>query len=408
MKVGLLNILIGLAIAAIGLALSIGSYEAVAEKGGTFYVAWGAVVLGALQALIGLGLVVVAPFTKEGRGEIGSLLWPKSTLGRGIRLGILGVAAGVGWLLAPEAWKTASPAPLRSFSLPDDANSIAFTPDSQWIAIADGYGGLGIFNVATGAAGKSPALDNYQDIQAVAFSPDGKSLAAATSSGLRIWSSPDWGRVAPSLIGQAKDGNYAVAFSPDGKEIATGSVNHGALLWHAADGAPLSTSTGSKADVSAVAFSLDGSLLAAGDDGGSVSLYRPDGTALRSFDAEDFLAVHTLAFFRDGRIAVGGYEAPGIRIYASADGKLLAKLEAPAPLFKKAGTIWSIAIAPDQSLIASGNSDDAIRIWDAKTYRLIRSIFGHKSDVTAVAFAPDGHRLASGSDHDVKIWANAQ
>ncbi|MEW6436900.1 MAG: WD40 repeat domain-containing protein [Pseudomonadota bacterium] len=406
MKVGLLNILIGLVVAAIGLAVSFGSYEAVAGKGGTYYVAWGAVVFGALQALIGLVRVVVAVFTKEGRGEIGSLLWPKGALSRGIRLGVLVVAAAIGWLLAPESWKTVSPAPLRTFSVADDTNTIAYTPDSQWIAVADGYGGLDIFNVATGAEGKAPSLDAYQDVQAVAFSPDGKVLAAATSSGLRLWSSPDWGHAAPVLIGQAKEGNYAVAFSPDGKEVATGSVNHGALVWNAADASRLSTATNSNADVSAVAFSPDGSLLAAGDDGGSVILHKPDGTYLRTFDAEDFLPIHTLAFFRDGRLAVGGYEAPGVRIYDVADGKLLAKLEAPVPLFKKAGSIWSVAVSPDQSLIASGNSDNAVRIWDAKTYRLIRSIFGHKSDVTAVAYAPDGHTLASGSDHFVKIWAN--
>jgi WD40 repeat protein len=406
MKIGLLNILIGLIVAAIGLTVSFGSYEAVAGKGGTYYVAWGAVVFGALQALIGLTRVVIAIFTKEGRGEIGSLLWPKGAASRGIRLGGLAIAAAIGWLIAPESWKTVSPAPLRTFSIADDANTIAYTPDSHWIAVADGYGGLNVLNVATGAEGKAPVLDAYQDVQAVAFSPDGKMLAAATSSGLRIWSSPDWGRVAPTLTGQAKDGNYAVAFSPDGKEIATGSVNHGALIWNAADAAAISTPA-SSADVAAVAFSPDGSLLAAGDDGGSIILHKPDGTYLRSFDAEDFLPIHTLAFFRDGRLAVGGYEAPGVRIYDVAAGRQLAKLEAPVPLFKKAGSIWSVALSPDQSLIASGTSDNAIRIWDAKTYRLIRSIFGHKSDVTAVAYAPDGHTLASGSDHVVKIWANA-
>ncbi len=405
MKVGLLNILIGLAIVAIGLAISIGSYEAVAEKGGTYFVAWGAVIFGALQAVLGLVGVIVGAFTKQGRGEIGALLWPKSTLGRGIRLGILAVAAIVAWFLAPDSWKTVSPSPLQTLAVGDDTDSIAYSPDSKWIAVAGSYGGVYIFNVATGAPGKPLPRESYLDVQAVAFSPNGKSLAAATSSGLRIWSSSDWGNVVPALIGQAKDGDYAVAFSPDGKEVATGSVNKGVLLWNAANGAPIGNS-GSTADVGAVAFSPDGSLVAGGDDGGTVSLCKPDGTSVRSFDAEDFRSIHTLAFFRDARIAVGGYSAPGIRILDSANGKPLANLEAPVALFKNPGAIWSVAISPDQSLIVSGNSDASIRIWDAKTYRLLHSIFGHKSDVTAIAFAPDGHTFASGSDHVVKIWAN--
>ena len=406
MKIGFLNILIGLFIAAVGIAVSAISYEAVAEKGGTYYVAWGAVVFGGLQAMLGLARIVIGFFTKEGRAEIGTLLWPKSTVGRGIRVGIFVLAGAIGWLLAPESWKTVSPAPLRAFVIPDDANSVAYTPDSKWIAVAGGYGGLDIFNVATGAAGKLPPLGPYDDVRAVAFSPDGKSLAAATSGGLRIWSSPDWGSVTPILIGQAKDGNYAVAFSPDGKEVATGSVNRGALVWNAADASPIPSGSSSTADVDAVVFSPNGSLLAFGDSNGNVNLSKPDGTNPRSFDAEDFLPIHTLAFFRDGRIAVGGYQAPGVRIF-DGSGKLLAKLEAPVPLFKGPATIWSVSISPDQNLIVSGNSDAAIRIWDAKTYKLIRSIFGHRGDVTAVAYAPDGRTLASGTNKDVKIWANA-
>jgi hypothetical protein len=53
-KTGLVNIGIGLLIAAIGLTVSVVSYEAVSSSGGTYFVAWGAVVIGAWRVVLGL------------------------------------------------------------------------------------------------------------------------------------------------------------------------------------------------------------------------------------------------------------------------------------------------------------------------------------------------------------------
>jgi WD40 repeat protein len=96
-----------------------------------------------------------------------------------------------------------------------------------------------------------------------------------------------------------------------------------------------------------------------------------------------------------------------MRAGAKFPGTLLRKLQNASPLFGSAGAPWSIAISPDDRWITSGNTDRSIRIWDAKTYSLARSIFGHAKGVSALAFSPDGHEFASGgADHVVKIWAS--
>jgi WD40 repeat protein len=48
---------------------------------------------------------------------------------------------------------------------------------------------------------------------------------------------------------------------------------------------------------------------------------------------------------------------------------------------------------------------NAIKLWDPDTGRLIRSLIGHKDQVVALAFSPDGRRIISASfDRIIRIW----
>ncbi len=65
----------------------------------------------------------------------------------------------------------------------------------------------------------------------------------------------------------------------------------------------------------------------------------------------------------------------------------------------------SVAFSPDGRFIASGSYDNTIKLWDASSGKLIRSLEGHQSEVRSVAFSPDGRSIASGSyDNTVKLW----
>jgi WD40 repeat protein len=70
-----------------------------------------------------------------------------------------------------------------------------------------------------------------------------------------------------------------------------------------------------------------------------------------------------------------------------------------------AGQVTAVAIAPDGSWLASGSVDGAVRIWDAATGQSRATLTGRTDRMTAVAIAPDGSWLASGSvDGAVRIW----
>ncbi|MBC6472345.1 MAG: WD40 repeat domain-containing protein [Hormoscilla sp. GM102CHS1] len=70
-----------------------------------------------------------------------------------------------------------------------------------------------------------------------------------------------------------------------------------------------------------------------------------------------------------------------------------------------AGAVSSVAISPDGQTIASGSSDNNIKIWQLLTGSLLLTLTGHADAVLSVAFSPDGLYLASGSkDKTVNIW----
>ncbi len=64
-----------------------------------------------------------------------------------------------------------------------------------------------------------------------------------------------------------------------------------------------------------------------------------------------------------------------------------------------------IAYSPDGSLLASGSSDNTVKIWNAHTGELITNCPGHYDAVVSLAFTPDGKYFASGGmDRTVRLW----
>ena len=110
-------------------------------------------------------------------------------------------------------------------------------------------------------------------------------------------------------------------------------------------------------------------------------------------------AVHSVAFSPDGTRIASGSSDQTIKIWDAKTGAEITTLKGHS------SEVTSVCFSPDGTRIASGSWDQTIKIWDAKTGAEISTLKGHLRGVTSVCFSPDGTRIASGSyDQTIKVW----
>jgi WD40 repeat protein/DNA-binding SARP family transcriptional activator len=249
-------------------------------------------------------------------------------------------------------------------------------------------------------------IDHTDIIEDMAFSPDGTRLATGgQDETAKIWAlSPEGAQESLSLAGHASV-VYCLAFSPDGSSLATGSVDGTARIWDisASGNEEILTLTGHFDGQRRVAYSPDGARLATTDgDGQAVILDAETGETLLTFSHPSG-AVWEAAFSPDGtRLATAG-EANTARVWDAQDGRELLTLtghaEAP-PVGGMVAGIPAVAFSPDGRLLASGGADGQARLWDAETGESVLALQVHPQGigVTRLAWSPDGTRLAAASD----------
>ncbi len=349
--------------------------------------------------------------------------------------------------------------------LNSDLSSFNFSNLTVWQAYLQGVE-LQDVNLTEADLARSIFTETIHSITSVAFSPDtpagtgGKLLAAGSFNGeIHLWDVPTGEKL---LICEGHEGEvWSVTFSPDGQFLASGGVDETVRLWEVNTGQNLKTWHGHTAAVRSVAFSpgtpQDGAqppyILASGSYDQSVRLwdintgqylgtlgehtswirsitFSPDGQILASggndqpvrlWDVntgrclitlpEESNQAKSIAFSPDGHtLAVGGDDQT-IRLWDVANPHGLDSGQCLKILQGHTHWVWSVAFSPDTSegasghLLASGSSDQTVRLWDTASGRCLKILQGHLTWVRSVVFSPDGRTLATGSDdQSIRLW----
>jgi WD40 repeat protein len=76
-------------------------------------------------------------------------------------------------------------------------------------------------------------------------------------------------------------------------------------------------------------------------------------------------------------------------------------------LLNHAGWVFEVAFSPDGRIIATAGRDTTIKLWDANSGALLRTLHGHSERINQVAFSRNGDYLASAGNDGVKLWQAA-
>ena len=316
-------------------------------------------------------------------------------------------------------WDVADPAHVRSLgqSLATGsfrAVSVAFSPGGRMLAggSLDGTVRLWDFSDPAHPRSLSPILTSgTAAIYTVAFNRDGRTLAGGSDDGtVRLWNVTDPARprpLGPILTGGGGVIN-SVAFGPGGRTLAEGSGDGTVWLWDIADpmrprlvGQPLTGHTGA---ILAMAFGPGGRTLASGSDNGTIRLWNLPQTVLPGSTA----AINSVAFGPGGRTLASGGSDGTVRLWDAADP---ARPRLVGILTSGTAAINSVAFGPGGRALASGSSDGTVRLWDvadpARSRSVGRLLTGPGAvSAGSVAISPDGRTLASGGDYGgtPRLW----
>ena len=343
----------------------------------------------------------------------------------------------------------------------DDAIMRQLSPDERYIATASEDGTARIWDAQTGA--EVLVLQGHEGgVNALVYSPGGDQLATAGDDGtVRFWDAGD-GKIVRTL--EIKAGIvWSLAWSPNSVYLATGTEDMVIRIWEIKSGEVFAMLKGHTDFITDLAWSPVDDRLASADGKNTSRIWNvAPSTAAQTFP---YRTVNEFDWSSDGRYLAISTGDPGwhdtnepgaLAIwdmytgkpvtndldmifdysymkndYSPDDALLLVRgfrswpenisdmetmhvFDSHTGMLIKSFTItdghWirSHGWSPDGSVVAGGNTNGVIYLWDFQTGELLNILVGHKQEgmmINIVEWSPDGSKIATaGDDSTARVW----
>jgi len=273
-------------------------------------------------------------------------------------------------------------------------------------------------------------------VTALAIQPHGNLLAAAGDDhDVRIWD-----RDSGELVWQLKGHNdwvRSVAFSPDGNTLVSGGNDRRVIFWDVKTGKKTSELPQFRGAVTAVVYNHDGSRLAVTGFESPLVLFDPrSGEQLSTWKCP-CIDMRTLAFSPDDRYLASAGRNGKIRVWQISDGSVVKEYRPHRQRVR--GLVFApdgnqiVSCGEDRTIViarmdndeitnlaqanakilsvtligswlATGCTDNTIRLWDLEQGREFAVLEGHEGSVAVLESSDD--LLISGSyDTTVRTWS---
>lgn len=278
-----------------------------------------------------------------------------------------------------------------------EADVIAFSPDSRYIALARGND-VWICSLVTGQPiGLRQTIE--RSIGCLKFSPDGRLLVAHSVEGSgQLFSSPELIRIGQPLRHEFVPAKYpgmmksSAAFHPDSTVLITAGICGSVKFWKTVDAKSVGQSFEPGGVVTEVAFHPNGQWFMTG------------GATTRVWDLKSREPISPLIDHYEG--------TNGGEIAISPDGASIATLQGlwETTNWQKQKSIltemsMARAFSNDSRLLACARRDWTVQLWNVKQQQPFGDLLHHRARVRAVDFTSDGNMIACASmDESVRLW----
>jgi len=279
----------------------------------------------------------------------------------------------------------------------DGVRALAFSPCGKFLASGSEDNTIKLWSMPDGVNIKSVEAHDG-NVNSVICSPDCATLFSGSwDKTIKLWNISD-GRL-ERVINAHDSSINCVLTAAEGSLIISASDDTTIKIWDRKSGSLLKTIKPELGDVKAITLSRDSRVLAAG--GSELKFFSfPDGALLMD-NADYIYGVRALAFSPDGtRLAAALGMERKLQLWKTSPDAII--LEGTLT-----DTDWincAVFTTNGKYLLTGGS---AVKKWDLATGTPAVSFEGHTDEIYSVAVSPDNRLIASASnDGTIKLWDN--